>query len=340
MGIIESTYTQAVSFLDSLGETQFGTVAAQVATTGQLLAALVVILILIMAGSGRGRLDWGDAIALIVTVVLVAGFMQNWADFNSILNGLYGFFDGLSNSFIAAAIGAPGEATLVGYLDDILSQAASAATSSAGALDILGAVLNGISYILIAGFGALCIIGLVAARAALTILIALAPAAIMCVLSDKTKNYFERWLSALIMFMMFPVIVAGIIGTIIAMLNQAILASTGDDVSTLGAFVPVGTALICGIVMVFVSPIIVSALTGSFEMGRLASRMSGAASAFTGALIGRGATASYSGAKTVTSDTRDFFKDGKGMDNVRAQAQERSNQMNRMYERTRRFGRR
>ena len=103
---------------------------------------------------------------------------------------------------------------------------------------------------------------------------ALAPAAIVCVLSEKTKNYFDQWFSALIKLLMFPVVLAAIFSIIINMIATSLLNVKDDDVVNYGAFIGVGTGLVTGLILMRLSPVIVQELTGSLGLGGLTSGIS------------------------------------------------------------------
>lgn len=88
MGFIERTYTNTMTLLDSLGQTQFESVASQLAGTAQVLSALVVVLVLINMALQVRPMEAGTSVWLIFKLVLVALFMQSWADFNGVFGAI------------------------------------------------------------------------------------------------------------------------------------------------------------------------------------------------------------------------------------------------------------
>lgn len=333
MGFIEFFYTQLVNYFQSVQETQFGAVAASLATTGQLLATLVVIFVLLAAVSGRSGLSAGDVIKLVITVVFVALFMRNWTEFNSLVAALTSFFDGLRDSFFAGVV-AGGEAGFLRALDDTMKDALAAATTAAGALDIVGAVQNGIVLLFFSMLSAFCLLAMVFSYAMLTIGICFAPVAIMCVLSEKTKNYFEKWMDFMVAALLFPVVIAAILGTTIAMMQQAFSLNAGDP--TIGIFFPVMAAVLTSIIMIAMSPFVVLSLTGSFSLARVA--------AAGGVAIGAGASRALSQSartiKSVGETTGSYFSTQMSQGNAPYANANRASAIQRQVERTQRLGNR
>ncbi|MEM6311961.1 MAG: type IV secretion system protein [Pseudomonadota bacterium] len=332
MGFIEFHYTQLVSFFQSVQETQFGAVAGAAAVTGQLLATLVVIVTLVVAASGRGSFSWGDAIKLVFVVGLVALFMQNWADFNVLVSALVAFFDSLRDSFFAGA-GVGGEGSFLGELDNVLERALESATTAAGRLDIWGAVQNAFVLFAFGTLSAVALLGMIFSYALLTIAISFAPVAIMCVLSDKTRNYFEKWMDFMVTALIFPVIIAAILGTVIVMMGSAF--SIGTDEPTAGIFFPVVASVLTGIILIITTPFVVTALTGNLSLGSLAAR--GAAIVTAGASRAFGGT--VSGLRGAARDTSAYISNQRQFGNEPYQQANRAHALQRQMARAERFTR-
>ena len=332
MGFVEYFYTKLVTYFQSVQETQFGLVAESFASTGQLMASIVVMMTLIGAAGGHGGMTWGDAIKLIFTVTLVALFMQNWADFNVIVTALVSVFDGLRDSFFAKVLGGGGESSFLGELDRAMEKALESATVAAGRLDIWGAVQNAFVLFGFSALSAFALLGMVFSYALLTIAICFAPVAIMCILSQRTINYFEKWLDFLITALIFPVIIAAILGTTITMMNQAFTMNTENP--TAGLFFPVVATVLTCIILLIMSPFIVTSLTGSMSLGAL--------TAVGAAAIGKGASSAlgkaFSGAKTMARDTANYVSNQRNFGNRPYDIASRSAKMQRMHSRQQRFG--
>lgn len=332
MGFIEFFYTKLVDYFESIQESQFGEVAGGVALTGQLLATLVVIVTLISAGSGRGSMTWGDALKLCFVVGLVAVFMQNWASFNSIVSGLVSFFDGLRDSFFAG-VGGGNEGSFLGELDRTLENALEAATKAAGRLDIWGAVQNAFVLFTFGALSAVALLGMVFSYALLTIAICFAPVAIMCTLSEATRSYFEKWMDFLISALIFPVIIAAVLGTTIYMMQSAFTMESGDP--TAGIFFPVVASVLTSITLIITTPFIVTSLTGNLSLGSLATR--GAALVTAGASRGLGSLAQ--GTRAMVHDTANYASNQRQFGNAPFENASRAAKIQRMQERNARLNR-
>lgn len=349
MGIIEDTYTSAIALMNTVGQTQYALLASGLAGTGAILMQLLAVLALLSAASGRTALGWMDAIKLIVVFVLVASFLKNWSQFNSIFLALNSFFDGITTSMLQGAIGGGNLApTFAGSLDDMMVRAGEATSGAVGRLDISGAFLAAIVWLILALFSAVCIVALILSKAALLVFVAVAPAAILCVLSDKTKNFFETWLSGLIKFLMFPVVLATVLSLSIRMIGQSLINVSAEEAVSYGAIIGVGTGLVTGIVLVLVSPVIVQELTGSLGLGSIAGRISGAmagAGAAAAKVAWRGTDKTKpedrnpaGGIKGIGQDLKRAYTGEGGIGgSLRGGADIRVGQMNRMAARVARF---
>ena len=267
MGFIERTYTNTMTLLDSLGQTQFESVASQIAGTAQVLLALVAL------------------------------FMQSWADFNGVFGAIEEGFEAIGNALLAGGLGA-GETTtsFPRELDNLSENMGAYANVTAGRLNILGGMINALMFGAIAVFGALATLAMVASRVVLAVLVGLAPFAILATLTTQTKSYFETWLSGVIKVLMFPLILIGIFATILGMGNATIASIDPDNIDTIGQITPVLTVLVLASFLVILSPLIVTLVAGDFALGAVTAvaggalrRATGSAGRFAGG-AGRSAT--------------------------------------------------
>lgn len=268
MGFIETTYTDTVTFLNGIGQTQFGQIGNAIAGPAQIVSILVALLVLINMSMQWRPIDVRDGLLLFVKLIFVALFLQNWAQFNAVVSALYDLFDSISISFLVVA-GAGDATSFAEELDDLIEQQADAFNISAGRLNILGSFLNALMLFLIAIFGAFSTLAMVAARVVLTLLISVAPLAIMASLSEKTKSYFEAWVSALLSMLIFPVLIAGVFATVLAM-SRAALDSLGGEINVMGDLTPLLMVVVLSIILVAASPFILTQITGSFQLGSFA----------------------------------------------------------------------
>jgi len=359
MGFIERTYTNTMTLLDSLGQTQFESVASQIAGTAQILSALVVVLVLINMALQVRPMEAGTSVWLIFKLCLVALFMQSWADFNGVFGAIEGGFEAIGNALLAGGLGAGETATsFPAELDNLSENMGAYANVTAGRLNILGGMINALMFGAIAVFGALATLAMVASRVVLAVLVGLAPFAILATLTTQTKSYFETWLSGVIKVLMFPLILIGIFATILGMGNATIASIDPDNIDTIGQITPVLTVLVLASFLVILSPLIVTLVAGDFALGAVTAvaggalrRATGSAGRFAGG-AGRAATgmepaapksaaqrgAAVGGAvRGAAADTYSFAKNP--ITNTREGVNLRANQINRTAERMARLRR-
>lgn len=364
MGFIEATYTRTMALLASLGETQFNAVASEIALTAQIVSSLVAVLVLVNMALQLRPMESGTSIVLIFKLVLVALFLQSWADFYGVFNAIETGFEAIGNALLTGGLGVgETETSFPRELDKLSEGMGSYANVTAGRLNILGGMINALMFAAIAIFGALATLAMVASRVVLAVLIGLAPFAIMATLTNQTKNYFETWLSGVIKVMMFPLILIGIFATILGMGNATISSIDPDNVTNIGQVTPVLTVLALASFLVVLSPLIVTLVAGDFALGAVTAvgmgmmgragfaglRNAGAAGAgavggLAGGKAGEKASRSrqagnYAGsaARGVVGDTASYMQNP--IANTREGVNHRADQLNRAAERMARLRR-
>ncbi|MGC1505319.1 MAG: type IV secretion system protein, partial [Sulfitobacter sp.] len=150
-----------------------------------------------------------------------------------------------------------------------------------------GAVMSVVGMVFLSLLGGLAAFFLIAARLMIALLIGLAPIMIFLTLFDVTKDYFARWLSALVSFAIYPIIIAGVFATIIGV-SEALIRELGDPdgASTIGAVVPFFMMMFMAQGFILATPFLVRAISGNIVMPALSGGL-GEAYAF-----GRAATGS------------------------------------------------
>ena len=99
---------------------------------------------------------------------------------------------------------------------------------------------------------------------------------IFLTLFDVTKDYFARWLSALISFAIYPVVVAGVFATVTGV-SRALITELGDPTgaSNIGALIPFFMMVLMAKGFIIATPFIVRAISGNIVMPALTSGMGG-----------------------------------------------------------------
>lgn len=302
MGFIESTYSAIVGFLGGIGQTQFAAVAGGIAGSAQILAAIIAIAVIVNMSMQYRPIDMSTSITLIWKMILVALFLQNWTQFDTITSAFFDLMESVSLAFLGAA-GGTSATTQVGFaasLDDLITRLAENATVAANRLNIAGAVVNGINLILISIFGAISMIAMVTARVVLTVLIGLGPLALMASLSDKSKSFFEAWASAMMAMLLFPVLISGVFATIVGMARTSIPTAQPQTIGDLG---PIMMTIVSAIILVMATPFILTQITGSFQLSGFAGRIAGGTLSG-GKLVGGAMMRTGRGGETRRSEVR------------------------------------
>jgi len=366
MGFIESTYVATLAFIEGVGQSEYMALAASLASTAQLLSSLLIILVLINMATQTRPMAVSDSIWLIVRFTLIALFMRSWSQFDAAFQAFDDMFTALGNQLLSASLGGNDTTSFARELDNLSNKAGQFANVQAGRLNILGSVMNGLMVLLIGALGAFATLALIISRIVLAVLVGLAPVAIVASMTDATKSFFSSWLSAVILMLLFPLVLSGVFATVLAMGNNTISGLEADAEMNIGTIIPVVMVLILSIIMVILSPVIVSMVGGSIELGRMTGAVGGmmsraalsgvgfAKKSGTGAGqaaygAGRGAAgydASYgaSGAQragvaagSAARDTANFVRPSQVGNNMGQATEYRAAQLNRMSERVERF---
>ena len=280
MSVVTYFVETSQGYLDSAAETQFGAVAATVGTMLVLGTTLVVILVCVNMIYQYRSMDGRTAFWLAVKVGLIGVFATNWVQFNAFSSAVLNGIDSIAGSLVASVGGGtPGPSgtfaeefdRLIAELGEYLNAAGSELNWMAGALlDVLGVLLLSI-------LGGLAAFILVASRLMIALLIGIAPVMIFLTLFEVTKDYFARWLSALISFALYPIVVAGVFATITGV-SSALIGELGDPegASNIGALIPFFMMVLMAKGFIIATPFIVRAISGNIMMPALSAGMGGA----------------------------------------------------------------
>ena len=279
MSVVTYFVETAEGYLDTAAETQFGAVATTVGMMLVLATTLVVALVFINMIYQYRAMDGRTAFWLAVKIGLVGLFATNWIQFNALSAAILSGIDSIAGSLVASVGGGtPGPSgtfaeefdQLIAALGDYLNAAGSELNWMAGALlDTLGVLLLSI-------LGGLAAFIVVASRLMIALLIGIAPIMIVLTLFEVTKDYFARWLSALISFAMYPIVVAGVFATITGV-SRALLAELGDPegASNIGALIPFFMMVLMAKGFIIATPFIVRAVSGNIMMPALSAGFGG-----------------------------------------------------------------
>ena len=316
MSVVAYFVETSENYLDDAAETQFGYVASTVGTIIVVAATILLVLAFINMAFQYRSMDGRTAFWLAIKITLVGLFATNWIQFNSFADAVLNGIDSIAGSLVASVGGGtPGPSgtfaeefdTLIDRLGTYLNAAGNELNWMAGAmLDILGVLLLSI-------LGGLAAFILVASRLMIALLIGIAPIMIFLTLFEVTKDYFSRWLSALISFSIYPIVIAGVFATITGV-ARSLIGELGDPsaAENIGALIPFFMMILMAKGFILATPFIVKAISGNIVMPALTSGMSGAysfgrAAAGSGQAYNRYMVGSASGAEYLALRGRQVF---------------------------------
>ena len=207
MSVVTYFVETAQGYLDTAAETQFGAVAATVGTMLMLGTTLVVILVCINMITQYRAMDGRTAFWLAVKVGLIGIFATNWVQFNTFSTAILSGIDSIAGSLVASVGGgSPGPSgTFAEEFDDLIASFGDYLNAAGSELNwMAGALLDTLGVLMLSILGGLAAFIVVASRLIIALLIGIAPVMIFLTLFEVTKDYFARWLSALVSFAMYP----------------------------------------------------------------------------------------------------------------------------------------
>lgn len=208
-----------------------------------------------------------DAVQIGMRIVLVFAFGLSWANFSILYDALTNTSQNLALGYFS--IGGSGLASQPdAAMDSFATNMANVVDSVAQAMGsitrgVIGAALYAILAILMAAY--VLIVGF--SKIMIAFLLGLAPLAMMATIFERTKTFFEAWLSALIGYLLYPVAAAGIIGTVINVSNAYVVSGTNSaNNTTLGSILGFLVIIFVGIFALKSIPQAVANITGQFNL--------------------------------------------------------------------------
>lgn len=279
MSVVTYFVETAQGYLDSAAGTQFGSVAATVGTILVLGTTLVVILVFLNMIFQYKAMDGRTAFWLAVKIGLVGIFSTNWVQFNTLSSAILNGIDSIAGALVASVGGGvPGPSgTFAEEFDRLIAELGNYLNAAGSELNwMVGAMLDILGVLLLSILGGLAAFILVASRLMIALLIGIAPVMIFLTLFDVTKDYFTRWLSALVSFAIYPIVVAGVFATITGVAS-ALITELGDPegATNIGALIPFFMMILMAKGFIVATPFIVRAISGNIMMPALSGGLSG-----------------------------------------------------------------
>lgn len=299
MGPVEWMVSTVEGFLDGAAESSFAAVAGSLGAIMLAASTLLIVLVTVGFTLQTRSMDARSAIGLVARLLLINAFALNWVQFNVVSSAIIDGLDQLGAGIVAAVGGEPPTGGFAAAFDAVMFNFANylnAMTENMGWMG--GAVATGVGLTMMGLVGALAGGVLIFSQIMLTLLVGIAPVMIGTSLFDASKDYFHRWLSLLIGFALYPLVIAGVMATVIGMAEE-MAATLGDpsEGATLGELLPFFAMMFLAAGMIGVIPFLVRTLSGNFVMPAISSVLGGdAINAGAGALGGAASQARYLGA--------------------------------------------
>jgi len=279
MGIVSFIVEAADQGLETVATSQFAAVAEVSGTVVVGAATLAMIVLFINMAWQIRPMDGRELLVLSFKIGLINTFAFNWANFNFVSGHIIDGLDELAGSLIGSATGDDGAgpeyfAARFDLQLDRLAEYGNSATSHMGAVS--KAVMGVFFMALLAVVGGAAGAVLVLAKMMMTFLIGIAPIMILCSMFSVTKDYFHRWLSSLVSFALYSVVMAGIFSMVFGLVSQLVgQIGSPDSVKQVGATLPFLAVVILSLVMVVAIPFIVPMISGNLHAGWAAAAVGG-----------------------------------------------------------------
>lgn len=265
MGMITSWVSTAQDQLDGVAAGIFGNIVSSSGTLIAAMATLALVLLGVNLVAQIRPMSASQALWVAVKLLLIGGIGLNWGEFSKIYE------------VITKATEAIGGAMLSEYsADQSLSVAADAllqgiSDAANAALEPLGWTAGAfMSVVMTVGLGALgagISMALIFASVMLTVYISIAPIFIAMSMFEATKDFFNRWLQGACTYALYPIVVAGVLGGIVRVVNGYMATlSTGDAAASVAGFIPFISILVMMIAIVILIPSIVSTISGTIQV--------------------------------------------------------------------------
>lgn len=269
MGVVTLLVDSAQGQLDGIAGGAFGDIVGVAGNTVTAMATLAVVMLGLNMVLQFRPMPAGGILVTLIKLVVIATIGLQWDQFNIIASAVESAMDSLAGAILAGYDMGGGAVSnsLAGAVDLVLSQISEAANVALQPMGWMGgAMFSVILAVGLSAVGALVGIILIFAKVMVTVFISIAPIFIAMSIFDTTKDYFNRWLQSTISYMLYPVVIAAVLGGMVrlvrAFIDNLSVVAVGDSIA---AFVPFLVALlILGVVVVLI-PSIVSGLSGNFQ---------------------------------------------------------------------------
>ena len=279
MGIVSFIVDSANDSLGSIAESQFGLIASSMGTTVVLMSSLAIVLLFANMALQIKSMDGADLFPVLIKIGLINAFAFDWVHFNYVSGQIVAGLDNTAGLIIGSITGetASGAVFFAERFDELTAELTDYANQIGANMNwMAGAMMSVLMTVLVAVLSGAAALMLVLSKMVVTLLVGIAPVMITLALFRVTQDYFNRWLSALIAWSLYPIVIAGVFSVIFGLLNMLQAAVGGaDEVTTIGTAIPFLAMILLSLVLIYFIPVIVRTLSGDINSGLAASVVGG-----------------------------------------------------------------
>ena len=301
MGLISHMVDNANGMLDDVASSTFNTIVSAAGTTIAAMATLAIVLAGINIIVQYRPFHPGQVLVILIKLVAITAIGLKWGEFYKIASAVESAMNAIGATVLGSFTGGGGgsvETSLAQSVDDFIDTFSVTANTALEPLSwMAGALMSVLVTILLALIGCAVGLSLIFAKVMITVYLSLAPIFIALWIFDATKDYFHRWLQSTVTYMLYPVVIATVLGGVVRFVSNYIEDLSVSPTGTIAEFIPFIAALLVMIVVVAFIPFIVNSLSGTIAApgpglaGLTGARMVGNARAATQTPIAQGAAA-------------------------------------------------
>ncbi len=268
-GIVTWIVGTVDGYLNDAGETVFGSLIGTVGQIGMAMATMAVVMVALNAMLQVRAVDLRTSVLLGIKLGLVGIFALNWAQFNSVASAIIGGMESLAGVMVGAA-GGSSDGSAAGFaaaFDDLIWDYIEMANQIGNSMNwVGGAFFTNLAAIMLGAMGAAAGLMLVFAKLMITFYVSIAPIMIVMSLLTATKDYFQNWLTGLVSYAFYPIVIAAVFAVIIAMAQNMASNVMGGDLATLGQAIPFLAMMVMAFFAIFLIPVIMRQITGNIQL--------------------------------------------------------------------------
>ncbi len=254
MGIVSFIVDSANDNLSSIAESQFGLIASSMGTTIVLMSSLAIVLLFANMALQIKPMDGADLFPVLIKIGLINAFAFDWVHFNYVSGQIVAGLDNIAGLIIGSITGETGSGAVffAERFDGLTAELTDYANKIGENMNwMAGAMMSVLMTVLVAVLSGAAALMLVLSKMVVTLLIGIAPVMITLTLFKVTQDYFNRWLSALIAWSLYPIVIAGVFSVIFGLLNMLQVAVGGaDEVTTIGTAIPFLAMILLSLVLI------------------------------------------------------------------------------------------